>query len=81
MICGPYDSAQGPPGANDNASRVAARIEIAPVLAGQQAARTVRLVALVNEEPPFNGTSNMGGWCYANRVNKAKRRHRGHVRV
>jgi hypothetical protein len=67
-----YDSIGGSPGANDNASGVAAILEIARLLHGLTLSRTVRLVAFVNEEPPFFKTEAMGSLVYANR--SAKRR-------
>lgn len=60
-----YDSVIGSPGANDNASGVAALLEIARLLAGKPLARTVRLVAFTNEEPPFFTTRKMGSRVYA----------------
>jgi Zn-dependent M28 family amino/carboxypeptidase len=57
----------GTPGANDNASGVAALLAIARHL-GQQTplARTVRLVAFANEEPPFyQQPTAMGSYLYA----------------
>jgi hypothetical protein len=65
VIGGHYDSVPGCPGANDNATGVAAMLELARMLAGQLLARTVRFVAFVNEEPPFFSTANMGSWQYA----------------
>ena len=63
-----YDSVPGCPGANDNATGVAAMLELARLLAGQSLARTVRLVAFVNEEAPFFHTANMGSRQYAQRA-------------
>ncbi len=65
-----YDSAAGTPGANDNASGVAALLEIARLLAGQRYARSVRLVAFANEEPPFFYTDEMGSAVYAARARR-----------
>jgi hypothetical protein len=48
-----YDSVVGSPGANDNASGVAAVLALARRFAGRDLARTLRLAAFVNEEPPF----------------------------
>jgi Zn-dependent M28 family amino/carboxypeptidase len=59
-----YDSVTGSPGANDNASGVAALLELARQLAGTHPVRTVRLVAFVNEEPPFFKSKNMGSMVY-----------------
>ncbi len=55
-----YDSAQGTPGANDNASGVAVLMELAEYFRGVQSERTVRFVFFVNEEPPYFGTELMG---------------------
>jgi Zn-dependent M28 family amino/carboxypeptidase len=63
-----YDSVVDSPGANDNASGVAALLEIARLLAQEKPARSVRLVAFVNEEPPFFYTQDMGSRVYARRA-------------
>jgi len=60
-----YDSVAGSPGANDNASGVAALVEIARGLVGARPSRTVRFVAFVNEEPPYFQTEAMGSLVYA----------------
>jgi hypothetical protein len=60
-----YDSVTGSPGANDNASGVAALLEISRVLAALRLQRTVRCVAFVNEEPPYFYTRLQGSWQYA----------------
>ena len=62
-----YDSVIGSPGANDNASGVAAVIELARLLKTEPLFRTVRFVAFVNEEPPFFQTGEMGSRVYASR--------------
>lgn len=62
-----YDSVTGSPGANDNASGVAAVLEIARFLSRSEVSRTVRFVAFVNEEPPFFMTEDMGSRVYASR--------------
>ena len=62
-----YDSVAGTPGANDNASGVAALLEVARLLVGKSHARTLRLVAFANEEPPFFLTEAMGSQVYAAR--------------
>jgi Peptidase family M28 len=62
-----YDAVAGAPGADDNASGVAALLEIARLLAGRTHPRTLRLVAFVNEEPPFFQTGDMGSLRYARR--------------
>jgi Zn-dependent M28 family amino/carboxypeptidase len=63
-----YDSAPGSPGANDNATGVAALIEIARLLAKKPLDRTVRFIAFVNEEPPLFMTERMGSLQYARRA-------------
>lgn len=63
-----YDSVAGSPGANDNATGVAALLEIARQLAREKPARSVRFVAFVNEEPPFFYTQEMGSRVYARRA-------------
>jgi Zn-dependent M28 family amino/carboxypeptidase len=62
-----YDSVVGCPGANDNGSGVAAVLELARRWRGRGAARTVRFVLFVNEEPPFFQTGDMGSLHYARR--------------
>ncbi len=66
-----YDSVVGSPGANDNGSGVAALMEIAAMLPPRNLPRTVRLVAFVNEEPPFFMTPLMGSRVYARRARGA----------
>jgi Zn-dependent M28 family amino/carboxypeptidase len=61
-----YDTVAGCPGANDNASGVAAVLELAQRFSGQSQPRTIRFVAFVNEEPPFFQTAHMGSAVYAN---------------
>ncbi len=60
-----YDSVVGSPGANDNASGVAAMLAIARRLSRVKSARTIQLVAFVNEEPPYFQTDAMGSLVYA----------------
>jgi hypothetical protein len=60
-----YDTVWSTPGADDNASGVAALLEIARALRGLRLARTVRLVAFVNEEPPYFQTERMGSLVHA----------------
>ena len=63
-----YDSVVGSPGANDNASGVAAVIELSRLLAERELPRSVRFVLFVNEEPPFYLTGDMGSLHYARRA-------------
>jgi len=62
-----YDSVLGSPGANDNASGVAALVGLARRFVGRNPGRTLRFVAFVNEEPPYFQTAEMGSWVYARR--------------
>jgi len=62
-----YDSNRGTPGADDNASGVAALIELARLLRADTArppARTIHFVAFANEEVPFFGTADQGARRY-----------------
>jgi Zn-dependent M28 family amino/carboxypeptidase len=68
LIGAHYDTVRGSPGANDNASGVAALLEIARLLAAKPLARSVRFVAFVNEEAPFFYTWEMGSHRYARRA-------------
>jgi hypothetical protein len=60
-----YDSVLAEPAANDNASGVAALLELARAFAGAKPDRTLRFVAFVNEEPPYFQTEQMGSLVYA----------------
>jgi hypothetical protein len=70
LIGAHYDSVQGSPGANDNASGVAALLEISREFARFAPERTVRFVAFVNEEPPFFTSGQMGSMVYAKAARK-----------
>jgi len=62
-----YDSCENASGANDNASGVAAVLELARLLRdldGKTPTR-IRLVLFVNEEPPYFQTPDMGSVHYA----------------
>jgi hypothetical protein len=64
-----YDSVEGSPGANDNASGVAALIELARLLRAKRLATPVRFVAFANEESPyFNTGEGMGSVEYVKGV-------------
>ena len=60
-----YDSVRGGPGANDNASGIAALLALARAFAVSRLSRTLRFVAFVNEEPPYIRTKHMGSLVYA----------------
>ena len=63
-----YDSVAGAPGADDNASGIAAVLELARLLQGSAHRKTIRLALFVNEEPPFFQTENMGSLVYARQL-------------
>lgn len=63
-----YDTVPQCPGANDNATGVAALLELSRRFARRPQARSIRFVAFVNEEPPFFQTAQMGSVVYANAV-------------
>jgi Zn-dependent M28 family amino/carboxypeptidase len=64
-----YDSVQGSPGADDNASGVAALLELSRLFAGTADLR-LRFVAFVNEEPPFFTTPLQGSEVYARQLRR-----------
>lgn len=65
-----YDSVEGSPGANDNASGVAAVLELARLSRDAKPQRTIRFVAFVNEEPPYFQNEEMGSLVYARQAKK-----------
>jgi hypothetical protein len=67
LIGAHYDSVLGSPGANDNASGVAALLALARRFSARPTTDTLRFVAFVNEEPPYFQTSQMGSFVYAKR--------------
>jgi Zn-dependent M28 family amino/carboxypeptidase len=77
LIGAHYDTVAGSPGANDNASGVAALLEMSRHFAAIEPAMTVRFVAFVNEEPPFFATKDQGSMVYA----KAARRRGDDIRL
>lgn len=60
-----YDTVRLTPGADDNASAVAALLAICNQLRGQRFAHTLRFVAFANEEPPHFVGPTMGSRVYA----------------
>ncbi len=61
----PQPQRPGTPGANDNASGIAAVLALARAFAEMPTARTLRFAAFVNEEPPYYQTDAMGSLVYA----------------
>lgn len=72
-----YDTITGSPGADDNASGIAALLELSRLFAATDSARTLRFVAFVNEEPPFFFWGQMGSKVYA----EAAKAHGENIRL
>ncbi len=77
LIGAHYDSVMGSPGANDNASGIAALLEISRMFTGIDPTMTVRFIAFVNEEPPFFRSVQQGSMVYA----AAARRRKDDIRL
>lgn len=60
-----YDAFQGTPGADDNASGVAATLHLARIFQNDPQPAELRFLFFVNEEPPAFWTEDMGSWVYA----------------
>ncbi len=65
-----YDTVDESPGADDNASGVAALLALARTFAHTTPRRTIRFVAFANEEPPYFMTEWMGSYQYAQRCHQ-----------
>jgi hypothetical protein len=70
VVGGHYDTASATPGADDNASAVAALLVLSQGLKDSKPRRTIRFVAFANEEPPFFKSENMGSLVYAGQCKK-----------
>jgi Zn-dependent M28 family amino/carboxypeptidase len=81
VLGGHYDSIEGSPGADDNATAVAGVLEVARLLAGVRLRDTVRFVAFANEEPPFYKGPQMGSVVYAKRCRERGERVEGMVNL
>jgi Peptidase family M28 len=60
-----YDSCNDTPGADDNASGVAALLELSRKLHGKKLQHPLRMIAFANEEPPWFQTEDMGSLVHA----------------
>jgi Zn-dependent M28 family amino/carboxypeptidase len=67
-----YDTCGDTPGADDNASGIAALIELAYLAGADVPQRELELVAYVLEEPPFFRTSHMGSAIHAESIAREK---------
>ena len=74
-----YDTVAGTPGADDNASGVAALLELARLTASNPMDRTVHFVAFSLEEFPAFGTKHMGSHFYASQLKKRATRVHGMI--
>ena len=63
-----YDSVAGTVGADDSATGVAAKLELARLLRGSNPRQAVRFVFFVNEEPPHFQTEAMGSLVYVRQL-------------
>ena len=68
-----YDSRSDTPGADDNASGVAALLELARLLAAAPPPHPVELVAYTLEEPPYFRTNSMGSFWHARELRRQGR--------
>ncbi|HUE01509.1 MAG TPA: M20/M25/M40 family metallo-hydrolase [Bryobacteraceae bacterium] len=76
-----YDTVPGSPGADDNASGVAALLSLARSLRRSPARRTLRFVAFTNEEPPWFWQPEMGSLVYAKECRARHDPHRGNAEL
>jgi len=72
VVGGHYDTVMDSPGADDNATAIAALIELIRLLKDFRNQRTIRFVAFTLEEPPHFGTGKMGSHVYAKSCYKKK---------
>ncbi len=68
-----YDACGQTPGADDNASGVAALLELTRLLARNPPSQSVELVAYTLEEPPYFRTDSMGSYWHARELARQKR--------
>ena len=71
LIGAHYDTVRGSPGADDNASGVAALLELSRAFTAVAPALTMRFVAFTNEEPTFFFTHQQGSVVHA-RASRAR---------
>lgn len=72
LIGAHYDTVEGTPGADDNATAIAGLLEIYRLLSKHSPLRTIRFVAFTLEEPPFFSSEAMGSLRYARECEKNK---------
>jgi len=74
-----YDTVEGSPGADDNASGMAGMLELARLAASSPSPAATRFVAFCLEEPPAFRSSRMGSAVYAKALRTGGVRVRGMV--
>ena len=67
-----YDTISTTPGADDNATGVAAVLEIAHLMRSSSPSRTVRFVLFTHEEPPYFRSDGMGSAVYARQARRER---------
>jgi hypothetical protein len=65
-----YECVAGTVGANDNATGVAATLELARLMKSGHPRKSVRFLFFVNEEPPYFQTESMGSRVYAHQLRR-----------
>ncbi len=65
-----YDTVQGTPGADDNASGIAGLIELVRLMQGHRPRHELRFIAFPHEEPPYFFSREMGSRVYADGLRK-----------
>jgi Zn-dependent M28 family amino/carboxypeptidase len=73
VVGGHMDTVPASPGANDNASGVAATLELARLVAGKEEARWITFVAFGSEEYGDDGTHHMGSRTFVSRLGERGR--------
>jgi len=68
-----YDTVDGTPGADDNASGVAGMLELARLLRDGSFNHSIHFIAFPLEEPPFFYTKKMGSYQYARSLHEEGR--------
>jgi hypothetical protein len=76
-----YDVFGNLPGADDNASGVAALLELGRLLGRVSPAQRVDLVAFSLEEPPFFGSGRMGSAVHARSLGESRRPIKGMIAI
>lgn len=76
-----YDSVPGSPGADDNASGVAAVLELARILKTDVPGRPIVLALFPNEEPPCFQTKDMGSLRFAKGFHQGIERFHGMMSI